>query len=247
MVRLEKIEQVSVVTIDKPKVNALDSVMLSELNKAFYESEKDTNIKSIVIQGAGSFFSFGLDIPFLLGCSREEVKEALRSLLNTCRSIYLSKKVTISSVNGHATGGGCMIAISTDYRLMVRERAKIALNEINIGLPLFPSTIFILKSLVGNNHAKQILLGGEMMGSESALRIGLVDQVFTKDELEDNTLEFAKSFTNKDSTVVGSMKSQLISDTAPILNDSNESIEEFLDIFYSPQTQEILKGIKIRK
>ena len=138
-------------------------------------------------------------------------------------------------------------AISTDYRLMVRERAKIALNEINIGLPLFPSTIFILKSLVGNNHAKQILLGGEMMDSKSALRIGLVDQVFSNDELEDNALEFAKSFTNKDSAVVGSMKSQLISDTAPILNDSNESIEEFLDIFYSPQTQEILKDIKIRK
>jgi enoyl-CoA hydratase/carnithine racemase len=101
--------------------------------------------------------------------------------------------------------------------------------------------------LVGNNHAKQILLGGEMMDSKSALRIGLVDQVFSKDELEDNALEFAKSFTNKDSAVVGSMKSQLISDTAPILNDSNESIEEFLDIFYSPQTQEILKDIKIRK
>ena len=221
--------------------------MLSELNSVFSESEKDTDTKSIIIQGAGSFFSFGLDIPFLLECSREEVKKALRLLLNTCRDIYLSKKVTISSINGHATGGGCMIAISTDYRLMVRERAKIALNEINIGLPLFPSTIFILKSLVGNNHAKQILLGGEMMNSESALKIGLVDRVLNKDELEDNTLEFAKSFTNKDSAVVNSMKSQLISDTASILNDSNESIEGFLDIFYSSQTQQVLKNIEIRK
>jgi enoyl-CoA hydratase/carnithine racemase len=247
MIRLEKIEQVSVVTIDKPKVNALDSKMLSELDEAFSESEKNPNIKAILIQGAGSFFSFGLDIPFLLGCSREQVEETLRLLLNTCRDIYLSKKITISSINGHATGAGCMLAISTDYRFMARERAKIALNEINIGLSLFPSTIFILKSLVGNNHAKQILLGGEMMDSESALRIGLVDQVFNKDELKKNALEFARLFASKDSAVISSMKSQLVSDATPFLNDSNECIKEFLDIFYSSQTQEILENIEIRK
>ena len=130
---------------------------------------------------------------------------------------------------------------------MTKERAKIALNEINIGLSLFPSTINILKSIIGDNNAKKLLFGGEMMDSEAALRIGLIDKIFDKDELYGATFDFAKSFTNKSKEVISSMKQDLRLDQIPYLDDKDDSIEAFLDIFYSSKTQKILQTIEIRK
>ena len=246
MVRLENISNVYIITIERDKVNALDLGTISDLHQTFLKAEEDTNSSSIIIQGSGSFFSFGLDIPSLLESNREEVKNVVNLLLKLCKDIYLSDKITISSLNGHATGAGCMIAISTDYRFMTKERAKIALNEINIGLSLFPSTVNILKSIVGDNNAKKFLLGGEMTDSKSALHIGLIDRIYDKEDLYKSTLNFAKTFTNKSKRAISLMKKDLRLNQILYL-DNDDSIEAFLDIFYSSETQKILKAIEIRK
>ena len=171
----------------------------------------------------------------------------LKSDKSKSKIIYLSNKITISMINGHATGGGCMLAISTDFRLMVDQRAKIALNEINIGLSLFSSTIAMLRNSIGLNKAKKFLLTGELISPESAKDIGLVDELYTKDELFKKSLEFAHSFEGKNPLIIKNMKQELMKLSSKELNDSDESIEEFLDIFYLPETQKILEGIKIKK
>mgnify|MGYP001194706023 FL=1 len=246
MIELHSEENFSIITIDRPKVNPLDSEMIISLQEKFTEAEKSKNTNSIIITGKGSFFSFGLDIPNLLTKSRNDVKKSLMDLLKLCKMIYSSKKITISSINGHATGAGCMIAISTDYRYMVEGRAKIALNEINIGLPLFPSTINMLKSVVGETNAKKILLEGTLMDSKLALQLGLIDKTVDSHDLNDTVKDFAKTFANKKSEIVALMKKDLSSEQVLNFIDHNNDIEDFLDIFYSDETQEILKNIEIR-
>jgi len=236
-----------IIKINRPKVNAIDSKTLIELEDEVKKAIEEKKTNSILITGEGSFFSFGLDIPSFLQLNREDLKLSIYRLLNICKSIYLTNKVTISAINGHATGGGCMLAISTDFRLMVDQRAKIALNEINIGLSLFSSTIGILKNSIGLNKAKKFLLSGELISPESAKNIGLVDELYPKEELFDKSIEFAHSFENKNPLIIESMKQELIKVSSKELNDSDESIEKFLDIFYLPETQKILEGIKIKK
>ena len=246
MIKLDEIDDISTITIDKPKVNPLDTAMVLDLWYKFNSAESNKNIKSIIIKGNGSFFSFGLDIPYLLKRNRDEVESTVKALLKLCQDIYSSSKITISSINGHATGAGCMIAISTDYRFMVEEKAKIALNEINIGLPLFLSTTNMLKCLVGENNAKKILLGGEMMDSMTATKLGLVDKVVKRELLDETVIDFAKSFSTKKSEVIKSMKDNLKSKSVIGDVDKDEHINNFLDIFYSEETQSILNGITIR-
>ena len=123
-----------IIRINRPKVNAIDSETLIALENEIKKATEDIETNSILITGEGSFFSFGLDIPSFLELNREDLKLSIHRLLNICKIIYLSNKITISVINGHATGGGCMLAISTDFRLMVDQRAKIALNEINLSL-----------------------------------------------------------------------------------------------------------------
>ena len=236
-----------IIRINRPKVNAIDSETLIALENEIKKATEDIETNSILITGEGSFFSFGLDIPSFLELNREDLKLSIHRLLNICKIIYLSNKITISVINGHATGGGCMLAISTDFRLMVDQRAKIALNEINIGLSLFSSTIAMLRSSIGLNKAKKFLLTGELISPESAKDIGLVDELYTKDELFNKSLEFAHSFENKNLLIIKNMKQELMKLSSKELNDSDESIEKFLDIFYLPETQKILEGIKIKK
>ena len=137
-----------------------------------------------------------------------------------------------------------MIALSTDFRYMVDGRSKIALNEINIGLSLFSSTIQILKSVVGSQNAKTILYSGKMFSPYEAKDLGLVDLVYDSDDLvEKNILSYAK----KDLEAIKDLKKSLnIYDQSALL-DTDEKLELFLDIFYSDTTQEILKKIKINK
>ena len=226
-------------------VNAINHQFLLELNDVLDNYQDSSNSSVVVFSGSDlKFFSFGLDIPEYLTLDRSDLKDSLNLLVSTCNKIYQYPKITISKINGHATGGGCMIALSTDFRYMADGRSKIALNEINIGLSLFSSTIQILKSVVGVQNAKTILYSGKMFSPYEAKDLGLVDLIYDSDDLvEKNILSYA----TKNLEAIKDLKKSLnIFDQSALL-DTDEKLELFLDIFYSDTTQEILKKIKINK
>ena len=235
------------IDLNRSPVNALNYDLLSELNIILDEIESNRDINILILSGGDSkFFSFGLDIPEILLLTRSQVKETLNLLVNTCKKIYLSSKITISKINGHATGGGCMLALSTDFRFMVNNRSKIALNEINIGLSLFSSTIEILKSIVGTKNAKEILLGGKLLNPSLAKDYGLVNDLY--EENDDFLFEkLIDDYGSKSLIAIKDLKKSLQISNLSLLNDEDSKLDEFLDIFYSEETQEKLRKIKIKK
>lgn len=244
-ITVKESDKVLEINFVRSPVNAINHQFLLELNDVLDKYKDSTNSSVVVFSGSDlKFFSFGLDIPEYLKLDRDSLKDSLNLLVSTCKKIYQYPKITISKINGHATGGGCMIALSTDFRYMADGRSKIALNEVNIGLSLFFSTIQILKSIVGNQNAKIILYSGKMFSPHEAKDLGLVDLVYDSDELvEKNVLSYSK----KDIDAIKDLKKSLnIYDESALL-DSDEKLELFLDIFYSEKTQEILKKIKINK
>ena len=235
------------IDLNRSPVNALNYDLLSELNIILDEIESNCDINILILSGGDSkFFSFGLDIPEILLLTRSQVKETLNLLVNTCKKIYLSSKITISKINGHATGGGCMLALSTDFRFMVNNRSKIALNEINIGLSLFSSTIEILKSIVGTKNAKEILLGGKLLNPSLAKDYGHVNDLY--EENDDFLFEkLIDDYGSKSLIAIKDLKKSLQISNLSLLNDEDSKLDEFLDIFYSEETQEKLRKIKIKK
>ena len=235
------------IDLNRSPVNALNYDLLRELNIILDKIESNCDINLLILSGGDSkFFSFGLDIPEILLLTRSQVKETLNLLVNTCKKIYLSSKITISKINGHATGGGCMLALSTDFRFMVNNRSKIALNEINIGLSLFSSTIEILKSIVGTKNAKEILLGGKLLNPSLAKDYGLVNDLY--EENDDFLFEkLIDDYGSKSLIAIKDLKKSLQISNLSLLNDEDSKLDEFLDIFYSEETQEKLRKIKIKK
>ncbi len=235
------------ICFNRSPVNALNYDILNELNYLLSDLEKNPEIKLIIFSGGNSkFFSFGLDIPELLESGRVNLKKILLLLIDTCKKIYLYPKITISKINGHATGGGCMLALSTDFRYMVNNRSKIALNEINIGLSLFSSTIEILKTIVGVKNSKEILLGGNLLNTTKALEYGLINGLY--EENDDSYFDaIIEEYSSKSSIAIKDLKNSLRISDLSLLNDHDSKLEFFLDIFYSPETQEKLKKIVIKK
>jgi len=182
-------------TLNRPENrNALDKETLKEIDYAFTDSEADSDIRVIVIQGAGGkSFAAGADIKQL------HERQALDALLPGMQGLYSkiesSGKVIIAAVNGFALGGGCELALACDLRIATKS-AKFGLPELNLGIIPGAGGTQRLSRLIGKGRALDMILTGKIIDGEEAERIGLVtyitDEVNLNEEIEKVAAEIMK-------------------------------------------------------
>ncbi|HET6489821.1 MAG TPA: enoyl-CoA hydratase/isomerase family protein [Syntrophales bacterium] len=231
------------VVIHRGKVNALNDSVIDEMSRTFGELALDPSVRAIILTGTGKFFSFGFDIPQFLGYGREQFTRYLTNFTGLYREIFLHPKPVVAMLNGHTIAGACMIASSCDYRVMVSGKARISLNEINFGSSVFAGSVEMLKLLVGPRNAESVLYGGAMYSAEEALRMGLIDQVVSEADLEDEAGKIAREYAARDPDAFRSIKGLLRRAVAEQMERTErDSIEEFVRIWYSEKTWGRLQG-----
>jgi len=237
---------VATITLNRGKVNAINATMTDELDTAFDELAADDSVRSVVLTGEGSFFSFGFDVPELYPLPREQFTEFLATFNRFLRKLYLFPKPVIASINGHATAGGCLLTVACDYRIMADGKAKIGLNEVRIGAALFAGATAMLKSLCGQRNAEMIMLGGQLMSGSDARKLGLIDRTVDSDKVHETAKALADDWSTVSPAAFAGLKRLL---REPVANQFDpleaDAIERFVDIWYSPETRELLKGVKI--
>jgi len=176
-------DRIATLTVNRPdKLNALNNRVIAELGEAIDSLRADRDVGGIIVTGAGRAFVAGADISEL-----EQVEgESAEALAKRGQSVFsrfeTSPKPTIAAVNGFALGGGCELAMSCHVRI-ASENAKFGQPEVKLGLiPGYGGTQR-LPRLVGKGRALQLLLTGEMIDAQEALRIGLVNRVVHANEL----------------------------------------------------------------
>jgi enoyl-CoA hydratase len=182
--RVESRDGVAVVTIDRPeKLNALNDRTMEELDAAFAAIGADPQTRGVVLTGAGEkAFVAGADIAELATQSPVDGKErSLRGQRVLDRIERLGKPV-IAAVNGFALGGGCELAMACHVRI-ASENAKLGTPEVKLGLMCGYAGTQRLPRLVGKGRALEMLLTGEMVDAQEALRIGLVNRVVPREKL----------------------------------------------------------------
>ncbi len=183
LVRLEKQAGVALVTVDRPKaLNALNAEVILALGRVLDAVELDREIGALVVTGAGRAFVAGADVAAIRTLTPLEA-EAFSALAHRVMGrLETLPIVTIAAVNGFALGGGCELALACDFIFASRE-AKIGQPETKLGLiPGFGGTSRLVRR-VGLAWAKQLVLVGDPIDAEEALRIGLVNRVFEPAEL----------------------------------------------------------------
>lgn len=182
--RVEKKDGVAVVTVHRPeKLNALDDRTIAELESAFADLAADASVRGVILTGAGSkAFVAGADIGELSAQTAVEGRDrALRGQRVFDRIETLGKPV-IAAVNGFALGGGCELAMACHVRV-ASENARLGTPEVKLGLMCGYAGTQRLPRLVGKGRALEMLLTGEMIDAQEALRAGLVNHVFPQESL----------------------------------------------------------------
>jgi len=192
-VRMEKQERVALVTLDRPKaLNALDRAGIEEIGRVLDRVEGDREIGALVVTGAGRAFVAGADVAAMRSMTPLEAERFSGLAHRVFARLEHLPIPTIAAVNGFALGGGCELALACDFIFASRE-AKIGQPETKLGLiPGFGGTSRLVRR-VGIAWAKQLVLVGDPIDAEEALRIGLVNRVFEPAELLTGALATARA------------------------------------------------------
>ncbi len=170
-------------TLNNPEsLNALNSKVLDELDKALDYIALNKKIRALIITGAGRSFVAGADISEMSGMNEEEAFEFGRKGSLVFRKIETFPIPVIAAVNGFALGGGCELAMSCDIRV-ASEKAKFGQPEVTLGItPGFSGCVRLTK-ISGAGVAKEMIFTGKIIDAAEALKIGLVNYVTSPEDL----------------------------------------------------------------
>lgn len=170
--------RVATVMMNRPEaLNALNKEMIKGLVSRLKEISVSDEIDIVVLTGNGNAFSSGGDIKSMLGLNTEgEFYSIMDSINELVVTLYSIPKLTISVISGAAAGLGLSIALATDYSIADRN-SKLAMNFIGIGLIPDGGAHYFLEKRLGEAKAKKLIWEGRILTAESALNIGIIDEV----------------------------------------------------------------------
>jgi enoyl-CoA hydratase len=173
----------ALLTINRPQaMNTLSEAVLRDMQEALEEIARDDSVVLTVITGRGSAFVAGADIAEMHSLDEAGGVAWGRLGQKVFRRIETMCKPSIAAVNGYALGGGCELAMACDIRI-ASERAKFGQPEVGLGvIPGYFGT-HRMPRLIGKQKAVELILTGDVIDAEEALRIGLVNQVVPHEEL----------------------------------------------------------------
>ncbi|MFZ4156060.1 enoyl-CoA hydratase/isomerase family protein [Streptomyces pseudogriseolus] len=181
-------DSVATVVIRHPaKRNAMTAAMWAALPPLLGALAADPGVRALVLTGDGGTFCAGADISTLRGSP----VEAQRLAVAAEEALAAFPKPTLAAVRGHCVGGGAQLAAACDLRF-AEEGALFGVTPAKLGIVYPSSATRRLVSLVGPSTAKYLLFSGELIGTERALRTGLVDEVLDVGALDARVAEFTR-------------------------------------------------------
>lgn len=189
---VERTNGVTVITLNRPdKLNAINSILLAELETVLLEVRDNPAVRCVVITGAGEkAFAAGADIAELHSESEETGALFAQRGQRVFTLIEQLGKPVIAAINGFALGGGCELALACQLRF-ASSKARMGLPEVSLGIiPGYGGTQRMPK-IIGTAKALEFMLSCEMIDASKALQLGLVNRVVEPGALVEETKTFA--------------------------------------------------------
>jgi enoyl-CoA hydratase len=196
-------DRIATVTVNRPdKLNALNEKCKLELKDVFSALKSNPDVDAVILTGSGEkAFVAGADIAELAKLDAKTGKELAESGQAIFDVIQHLGKPVIAAVNGYALGGGCELAMACHVRI-ASENAKFGQPEVVLGIiPGYGGTQR-LPRLIGVGRAAELILTGNQIDADEALRIGLVNKVVPQAELMPTALSMAKTIISKGQVAV---------------------------------------------
>jgi len=191
---------VATLTFNRPSAfNALNYETSQKLNRMLEEISQRDEIHVVLLKGKGKAFSAGGDINMMQkivtkGRAELNIQELLSNQARYHEGPYLLRnmpKITIAVVEGHAAGAGMSLALACDLRI-ASEKATFTTAFSGVGLDGDLGISWTLPRLVGESKAKELMLLQETVGADEAVRLNLVNRLFTSDQIDAEVTALAR-------------------------------------------------------
>ena len=193
---VEQEENVGIITLNRPPANPINLAVLNELDEVLTKWVQDKAVRAIIITGAGERgFSAGFD---LKTAGTPEGEKSMSRGQEVFSRIEKYPKPVIAAINGFALGGGCEMAMSCHFRIMLNsEQVVMGQPEIDRGIIPGWGGTQRLPRLVGKTKALEMLLLGTRINAPEALNIGLITRVSQPGQLMNDAKELARALAKK--------------------------------------------------
>lgn len=196
-------------TLNRPeKRNALSRELVDAINSALTDAERDPNVRTVVLRGAGKAFCAGADLSEIQAMQTATFDQNLNSsnhLKTFFQRLYTFPKPTIAAVHGPALAGGCGLATCCDF-VLATGNATFGYPEVKIGF--IPALVMVLLThQIGERSARDLCLSGRAVDATEAQRLGLITRV--TDDLDTSVSDLCRKLAKNSPQAMASVKSML--------------------------------------
>jgi|AMWB02.1.fsa_nt_gi enoyl-CoA hydratase len=237
---------IALITFNRPeKRNALNPVMMEEIDAALSGAEGDEKVAAVILTGGPKCFISGTDIDFLLGDGPAPTPQKIYEMHHATQAVYRHladfAKPSIAALAGFAFGGGLELALCCDFRIAA-ENTKLGTPEIKLGILPGAGGTQRLTRLIGLTKAKELVLTGEPILAQDAYPLGLLNKVVPLEKLMDEACAFAARFKDLPAFAVRMAKAVMDTGIDMSLKEALEVERLGFCVLYSTEDQK--EGLK---
>lgn len=224
-VKIEEKETIAIIRLNNGITNPVDIELVEELNAALKTVE--SNYKGLVFAGGDKFFSMGFNLPKLLTYDKNNFETFFNKFNNFVLNLYSMSIPTCAAVKGHAVAGGCILAIACDF-IIAASNKKIGLNEIKLGVPVPYLADLILRKIVSDKVANNMLYTGNFLTTDEAATFGLISVIAEPEMVEEIAVNKIKEISNLPRNAFSAIKQSRV---RSIIESYKQDEEKFKSIF----------------
>lgn len=216
--KIDQLQRVAVVHIDRPPANALDPELVAE-GRHVLEELAAAEPGAVVLTGREGFFSAGVDlklVPELDPAGQRSMVAGVNELLG---GWYGFPRPVVAAVNGHAIAGGLILALCGDYRIG-GPHGKLGLTEAKVGIPYPAAAMAIVRAELSPAAARVLALRAELVDPPAAHALGLIDELRDGSDVLPRAIEIAEEMAELPASAYRTIKDQLRGGTLSAIRDA---------------------------
>jgi enoyl-CoA hydratase len=186
-------EGIATIRLNRPPMNPLNIELIEAAREAIANVDADGDIKGVILTGMGSCFCSGVDIREVPQYTPEEMHRMIMGINRLCLTAYGLLKPLVTAVDGHAIGGGLVLSMMGDLRIVTDADCNLGLAEVKAGIPFPACPLQIMKAEMRPEVRRRMSLTGESVSPETALAWGLFDEKIEATRLLEMAREKVKS------------------------------------------------------
>ncbi|MDM9631122.1 enoyl-CoA hydratase/isomerase family protein [Robiginitalea aurantiaca] len=241
--RIDKSEY-TILQLNRGKVNAINHEMVMELRQVFQDLENDPEVRGAILTGQPHFFSAGLDLIELIRYDKKQISSFFEDFGALYLQLVRFPKPFISAITGHAPAGGCVLAVTSDNRIMAEgDKYVIGLNEVAVNIQISQNLTEAYAFWMGDGLASRYILEGKLLSGAEAHASGLVDELLPLEYVLERAEAKMKTYLKADPEIWVSTKKKVRKHWLDRLDtDASQSLKEAATLWWKPEIRQKMEA-----